>query len=100
MQNLNIVAANLIVAPKALFQKGHSPTDIIFWTVRVLSVVVVRFARAVWCNIRGGCHHSRAFSFQEVQRLGGLGLVFEGIRRPGPASGVDRPRPVVTDARI
>ena len=63
-------------------------------------VVGVRFARAVWCNIRGACHHSRAFSFQEVHHFGGLGLGFEGIRRPGPASGVDRPRPVVTDARI
>ena len=29
-------AGLVLVAPKALFQKGHSPTDIIFWTVRVL----------------------------------------------------------------
>ena len=88
-----------LVAPEALFQKSHSPTDIIFGLSGCL-LSGVRFARAVWCNIRGACHHSRAFSFQEVQRLGGLGLGFEGIRRPGPASGVDRPRPVGTDARI
>ena len=80
-------------AEAAFFKLATFPTEVDFGTC---PGVVVGFARAVWCNIRGACHHSRAFSFAEVHHFGGLGLGYEG----GPATGVDRPRPVVTDARI
>ena len=80
---------------RRFFKLATFPTEVNFGPVRVLSVV--RFARAVWCNIRGMWHRSRAFSFKEVQRKGALGLGYEGIGCQGPASWSDRPRPVVTD---
>ena len=88
---------SLLSRRRRFFKLATFPTDIDFWTC---PGVVVGFARAVWCNIRGGCNHSRAFSFAEVHHFDGLRLGYEGIGRPGPATGVDRPRPVVTDARI
>ena len=69
---------------RRFFKLATFTTEVDFGPVRVSSVV--GFARAVWCNIRGASHHSRAFYVGEHPVPVGLGLGFERIGRPVPAS--------------